>query len=129
MAAEGVSCAAGDRTWRRAADADTIPRLYVLGFDGVDPRLVAEYLARGELPAIAALVARGGLHHLQSEIPPESPVAWASLQTGLGPAHHGIFDFVGRDPATTGYRPVNGMVDFAAPPFLFGLVPTPPPPE
>lgn len=127
MAAEGVSCAAGDRTWRRAADADTIPRLYVLGFDGVDPRLVAEYLARGELPAIAALVARGGLHHLQSEIPPESPVAWASLQTGLGPAHHGIFDFVGRDPATTGYRPVNGMVDFAAPPFLFGLVPTRPP--
>ena len=127
VAAEGVSCAAGDRAWRRAADADTIPRLYVLGFDGVDPRIVAEYLAQGRLPAIAALVARGGLHHLQSEIPPESPVAWASMQTGLGPAHHGIFDFVGRDPDVTGYQPVNGMVDFAAPPFLFGLVPTRPP--
>jgi len=127
VAAEGVSCAAGDRAWRRAVDADTVPRIFVLGFDGVDPRIVETYFARGELPALAALAARGGLHRLQSEIPPESPVAWASLQTGVNPGRHGIFDFVGRDPETTGYQPVNGMVDFAAPPFLFGKVPTRPP--
>jgi predicted AlkP superfamily phosphohydrolase/phosphomutase len=127
VAAEGLSRGAGERASRRADDADTIPRIVVLGFDGVDPGVVAEYLKAGELPAIRALVERGGLHNLQSEIPPESPVAWASLQTGVKPGRHGIFDFIGRDPERSGYRPTNGMVDFEPPPFLFGVVPTRPP--
>jgi hypothetical protein len=127
VAAEGVSRAAGELALRRASDADTIPRIVVLGFDGVDPRVVAEYLKAAELPAVRALIERGGLHDLQSEIPPESPVAWASMQTGVKPSRHSIFDFIGRDPERSGYRPTNGMVDFDPPPFLFGAVPTRPP--
>lgn len=127
IAAEGVVRWAGPRSWRAAEDADRLGRLVFLGFDGVDPRILKEYLDKGELPAIAALVAKGGLHPLQSEIPPESPVAWASVLTGVGPGKHGIPDFVVRDPATTGYRPVNGMVELSPPPFLFGKIPTRPP--
>lgn len=127
VAAEGVSCAAGERAWRQAPDADTIPRMWILGFDGVDPRVLQAYFDAGELPALAGLAKAHGLHGLQSEIPPESPVAWASMQTGLNPAGHSIYDFVGREPEETGYQPVNGMVDFSAPPFLLGKVPTRPP--
>ena len=127
VATEGVSMAAGERGWRAAEGSAAIPRIVVLGFDGVDPRVLREYVERGELAAMRALIEAGGLHLLESEIPPESPVAWASILTGVNPGRHGIFDFVVRDPATTGYRPVNGMVDLVPPRFLFGAVPTRPP--
>ncbi|HWZ85644.1 MAG TPA: hypothetical protein VN032_05545, partial [Thermoanaerobaculia bacterium] len=35
-------------------------RIVILGFDGVDAHIVEEMLARGELPNLAALRARGG---------------------------------------------------------------------
>lgn len=125
VAAEWTAGAAGDRAWRRAPDAETVGRLVVLGFDGVDPRVLRAYLP--QLPALAALAQSSGLFELQSEVPPESPVAWSSLQTGVRPSRHAIFDFVGRDPVRTGYRPTNGMVDLSPPRFLFGKVPTRPP--
>lgn len=125
VAAEWTAGAAGDRAWRRAPDADSVGRCFVLGFDGVDERVLRAYLP--QLPALRALAEAGGLHLLQSEIPPESPVAWSSMQTGVKPSRHAIFDFVGRDPRRTGYRPTNGMVDLAPPRFLFGKVPTRPP--
>jgi hypothetical protein len=127
VATEGMSRVAGERGWRPVEGSEDHPRIVVLGFDGVDPRILQEYVDRGELPALAALIEAGGLHHLESEIPPESPVAWASILTGVNPGRHGIFDFVVRDPATTGYRPVNGMVDLVPPRFLLGAFPTRPP--
>jgi len=127
VAAEGIARGAGDRAYALAPDVATIGRLIVLGFDGADPEVLSERMAAGDMPACAALVRAGGLHRLQSETPPESPVAWASLQTGRNPGETAIFDFVGRDPKVSGYRPTNGMVDLAPPPFLFGKIPTRPP--
>ncbi len=124
MAAEGLGRLAGQRVPAPAADVGTLPRVVVLGFDGVDPRILSEYVAAGDMPNCAALIGRGGLHPLQSEIPPESPVAWASLLTGVNPGRHGILDFVVREPrAASGYQPVNGMVELVPPRFLFGRVP------
>ena len=123
LAFEGLSRAAGAAPWEKAADADTIPRVVVLGFDGVDPKILEEYVAAGDMPACKALRERGGVHLLESEIPPESPVAWASLLTGVNPGRHGIFDFVARE----GYKPVNGMVRLTPPRFLAGKVPIRPP--
>lgn len=71
--------------------------MIVLGIDGMDPRIVHQMLARGELPNLAALVARGGLSDLETTSPPQSPVAWSTFITGEGPEDHGIFDFVHRD--------------------------------
>ena len=122
-AVEGLSRAAGKPAWKPAADADRVPRVVVLGFDGVDPKILEEYVAAGVMPAMKALREKGGVHLLDSEIPPESPVAWASLLTGVNPGKHGILDFVVRDPETTGYRPVNGMATFEPPRFLFGSIP------
>lgn len=126
-AVEVFSRVAGPPPWRRAPDADTVSRVIVLGFDGVDPKILQEYVDAGDMPAMRALRERGGVHLLDSEIPPESPVAWASLLTGVNPGKHGIFDFVVRDPRTTGYKPVNGMVVIRPPRFLAGTFPLRPP--
>ncbi|MFH0902872.1 MAG: alkaline phosphatase family protein, partial [Pseudomonadota bacterium] len=75
-------------------------RLVVLGLDGLDPGLVRRFMAENRMPNLAALAERGALIDLESTMPPQSPVAWATFITGLSPDGHGIFDFVHRDPAT-----------------------------
>lgn len=71
--------------------------LVVLGIDGMDPQIVRSMIGRGELPNLAALIARGGWSELDTTSPPQSPVAWSTFITGEGPEDHGIFDFVHRD--------------------------------
>ena len=76
------------------------PRVLVLGLDGLDHGLVRKMLLRGELPNLARLARQGGFASLETTAPPQSPTAWSSFITGLSPGHHGVFDFVHRDPAT-----------------------------
>ncbi len=75
-------------------------KLIILGIDGMDPLLLRQFMAAGKMPHFAALASSGGFLPLQTSIPPQSPVAWASIITGTGPGAHGIFDFIHRDPAT-----------------------------
>ncbi|MFH1570866.1 MAG: alkaline phosphatase family protein [Gemmatimonadota bacterium] len=79
---------------------EPVPRLLVLGIDGMDPQILQRLMDQGRLPHFQALAARGGCRPLQTTMPPQSPVAWSTFITGLPPAGHGIFDFVHRDPAT-----------------------------
>ncbi len=55
-------------------------------------------LARGEMPNLAALRAKGGLGTVATTTPAQTPVAWSTFATGLNPGGHGIFDFLRRDP-------------------------------
>jgi len=82
--------------------AQTAPqsRTIVLGFDGMDPRLAADWMAAGELPNFSRLAEQGYFGPLGTTIPAQSPVAWASFATGTLPGEHGIYDFLRRDPAT-----------------------------
>jgi predicted AlkP superfamily phosphohydrolase/phosphomutase len=75
-------------------------RLIVLGMDGLDPQLLRRFLDAGKLPNFSALAARGGMLPLTTSNPPQSPVAWSNLITGMNPGGHGIYDFIHRDPAT-----------------------------
>jgi predicted AlkP superfamily phosphohydrolase/phosphomutase len=74
-------------------------KVIVLGFDGMDPNLVKRFILEGELPTFKRLMEMGKFGELQSTMPPQSPVAWASFITGTNPGGNGIFDFVHRDPA------------------------------
>src|SRR5258708_6337739 len=85
---------------RGAESSKTQKKLIVLGIDGMDPPLLQQYMAEGKMPNFAALAARGSFLPLETSIPPQSPVAWANLITGMNPGGHGIFDFIHRDPAT-----------------------------
>jgi predicted AlkP superfamily phosphohydrolase/phosphomutase len=81
--------------WRSPA---IIPKVIVLGIDGMDPGFVERHW--DALPNLARLRRRGSFSRLATTMPPQSPVAWSTFITGLEPNQHGIFDFVLRDPAT-----------------------------
>lgn len=98
--------------------AEAPPRVVILGFDGVDSQIVEQMLARGELPNLAALKARGGYSPLTPTVPAQTPVSWATFSTGLDPGGHEIFDFLKRDPSNR--IPTFAVAEEITVPFLFG---------
>ena len=72
----------------------------VLGIDGMDPQLLRQLMREGKTPNFSKLAAMGAFKELATSTPPQSPVAWSSLITGMNPGGHGIFDFIHRDPKT-----------------------------
>ncbi len=82
-----------------------VPKVIVLGVDGMDPGFVERHW--DALPNLARLRDRGSFQRLGTTMPPQSPVAWSTFITGLEPDQHGIFDFVHRDAATL--QPFSSM--------------------
>ena len=87
-------------------------RILVIGADGADPTILQQLIETGQLPNLARLRARGVYAPLLTTFPPVSPVAWTSFLTGVGPARHGVRDFVTKAPDA--YRPTLGMFTVAA---------------
>jgi predicted AlkP superfamily phosphohydrolase/phosphomutase len=78
----------------RALKHSRVKRVVILGLDGMDYGLTETMLAEGKLPHFAALRDQGCFKPLGSTVPPISPVAWSSFQTGVNPGKHNIFDFL-----------------------------------
>ena len=97
-------------------------RVFVLGFDGMDPTLARRFMDEGKLPNLKALADEGTFARLKSTQPSESPTAWSSFATGVNPGKHSIYDFLIRDLQT--YFPDLNMVRREPPKFLWGLIPT-----
>jgi predicted AlkP superfamily phosphohydrolase/phosphomutase len=100
----------------------TKQRVFVMGFDGMDPTLARKLMDEGKLPNLRKLAESGTFATLGSTQPSESPVAWASFATGVNPGKHNIYDFLVRDFDT--YMPDLGMVKKQPPKFLWGFLPT-----
>ena len=98
--AAGLSAASCSRSTGTAAGGT---RTLVLGFDGMDPALLARYMEEGVMPNFKRLAETGDFKELATSMPPQSPVAWSNFITGMNPGGHGIFDFIARDPDT--YQP------------------------
>ena len=96
-------------------------KLVILGFDGMDPDLVKQWMDAGRLPTFKKLAAEGGLYPLATTHSPESPTAWASFATGVNAGKHNIYDFLVRDTAT--YLPDLGMVKREPPRFFLDYLP------
>ena len=92
------------------------PRVIMIGFDGLDPRVLKAAAGEIPLPVLQDLMDRNTKIRLRSTIPPETPVAWKTFATGVGPGKHGVFDFVDRNPET--YYPILGTLD-RVPPVVF----------
>jgi predicted AlkP superfamily phosphohydrolase/phosphomutase len=75
-------------------------KLIILGIDGMDPELLRKFMQQGKMPNFAKLAQEGSFRELTTSIPPQSPVAWSNLITGMNAGGHGIFDFIHRDPKT-----------------------------
>jgi predicted AlkP superfamily phosphohydrolase/phosphomutase len=72
----------------------------VIGLDGVGLPLVEALVARGLVPNLAALAARGTLAPMRSSIPTISSVSWTGFMTGRNPGKHGIYGFTDVKPGT-----------------------------
>jgi len=75
-------------------------RVIVLGFDGMDPNLARRWMYELKLPNFSRLTRNGHFQALGTSNPPQSPVAWSDFAVGDHAGHHGIFDFLRRDPET-----------------------------
>ncbi len=117
LAAPGCSRAKAGKPVRRAAK-----KVFVLGFDGMDPTLSKQYMDEGKLPHLKKLAEGGTFRKLETTQPSESPVAWSSFATGVNPGKHNIYDFLVRDFET--YLPDLAGVRRFPPKFLWGFLPT-----
>ena len=78
---------------RDAPDYAVVPtglRVRVLALDGLEHRMVTELVARGELPALAALLSSGARAVLRAEPERVPAIVWTTIATGRGPEAHGI---------------------------------------
>src|SRR5262245_30526427 len=117
LVAEACSSRPSGKPVRRAKQ-----RVFVMGFDGMDPALARKFMDEGKLPNLKRLSEMGTFSKLETTQPSESPVAWASFATGVNPGKHNIYDFLVRDFET--YMPDLGGVKKEPPKFLWGWLPT-----
>ena len=82
-------------------------KMIVLGVDGMDPQFLEAHW--DSLPNLKRLSQSGDFRRLATSIPPQSPVAWSSVITGMDPGGHGIFDFIHRNSSTR--MPVSSMAE------------------
>ncbi len=75
-------------------------RVVIVGLDGLEPKIAEKMMAEGELPNLKTLKEQGAYSRLGTTLPPLSPVAWSTFQTGVNPGAHNIFDFLSRDKRT-----------------------------
>src|SRR5579863_2164289 len=108
MAAAVLAVSCGRNHITRQAHA---PEVIILGIDAMDPNFLERHWS--DLPNLDRLHSTGSFRRLQTVMPPQSPVAWATFITGTDPSQHGIFDFIHRRPKTL--EPFSSMSE-AMPP-------------
>ncbi len=78
-----------------AADARGAGRVVLLGVDGLAWSVVDPMVEAGEMPHLAALLARGVQADMETVEPVVSPVVWTSIATSRSPDAHGVGGFMG----------------------------------
>jgi hypothetical protein len=100
----------GAAAWLGPADAPAPPdfavvptglRVRVVAIDGLERRMAEQAVARGDMPNIEGLLARGARARLQAEPEQVPAIVWTTVATGRGPEAHGI--------QSTGARRLAGM--------------------
>lgn len=72
-------------------------RVYLIAFDGLDPRIVRQLMDAGRLPNFTRLAQLGSFNRLRTSMPPHTPVAFSNIISGADPGLHQVFDFIHRD--------------------------------
>jgi len=70
-----------------------IHKTLLVGWDSVSWTFLMPLLAKNELPNLQQLIDTGYHGILRSTVPPVTPVAWGSINTGKLPQKHGIYDW------------------------------------
>ena len=104
---------------RKGRQKTNIPRVVVVGFDGMDPKLAEGFMKEGLLPNFQKLKDQGDFTPLATSDPAISPVAWSSFTTGVDASYHNIYDFLTRDPCT--YAPMLSSAQISAASRVFSV--------
>ncbi len=75
-------------------------RLLLVGWDGAEPSLIADFMAQGQMPNLERLAQGGLVTRIASTVRPESATAWATLLTASTPTAHGVFSFAYHIPGS-----------------------------
>lgn len=106
--------AAAVSTAPAAAQQPPTGRVVLIGMDGMDAGMTEEWMNAGLLPNFSRLRASGSFAPLMPANPAQSPVSWATLNSGQNPGKHGIFDFIGVRRPDDARSPVQPNLGFAA---------------
>ncbi|MGH2737152.1 MAG: alkaline phosphatase family protein [Actinomycetota bacterium] len=82
-------------------------RVLIIGWDGVDWKILQPMLEAGELPNLKALIERGAHGDCLSTVPSHSWCAWPTFMTGLNPAGHAVFDILEHKPGVSKRLPIT----------------------
>ncbi|MFT7516251.1 MAG: putative AlkP superfamily phosphohydrolase/phosphomutase [Myxococcota bacterium] len=96
-------------------DTNTGQKVIVLGMDGMDAEMAADWMDAGELPNFSRLRGDGSFAEFMPANPAQSPVSWASINTGRNPGKHGIYDFIGINRDGGRRAPVRPEIGFQSP--------------
>jgi predicted AlkP superfamily phosphohydrolase/phosphomutase len=93
---------------------ESLPKLAILGLDGVSWSLIQRMTGEGIMPHLASLLKESIAGPMNSSLPEISPVAWMTFFSGRSPADHGIYGFTEFDRPTYNIR-FNSSADVAVP--------------
>jgi len=65
-------------------------RVFVVGIDALNPKLLLKLVNEGELPHFRKLIEMGGFSKALSALPAQTPENWTTIATGAWPGTHGI---------------------------------------
>ncbi len=82
-------------------------KVLIIGLDGGTWEIFNPLILKGLMPTLKKMASDGIRGTLKSTIPPITPAAWASFQTGVNPGKHGVFSFSGYDPKNNCIKIVN----------------------
>jgi predicted AlkP superfamily phosphohydrolase/phosphomutase len=75
-----------------------MPRVVVVGLDGVPYSFIEKLTSEGHLPVFGSLLKEGSFRKMNSVMPTVSSVAWSTYMTGRNPGGHGIYGFIDTEP-------------------------------
>lgn len=84
-----------------------IPKVIVIGLDGITPTLLEKWCDSGDLPNLKKIIEHGAYGRLKSTIPPTSATAWTSAVTGRNPGKTGIYSFYNRNTQKNHFELAN----------------------
>ncbi len=71
-----------------------MPKLAVIGLDGVNQQILEAAIDKGLMPNLEEIRKESTYTALETTYPPVTGPAWTSIMTGVNPARHGVFDFI-----------------------------------
>ncbi len=66
-------------------------KLYLVGIDGMSPKIAEKFIAEGRMPSISALINDGAWSKAIPSLPVFTPTNWATISTGARSGTHGVF--------------------------------------